>query len=268
MNDFVGGVPQNAIHYFLSGRQVVETREGSPAVSPESLSPKYQYIWSPRYIDALIMRDEYSGGVLQGLSRIFYLSDANYNVTAIADIIGAPVERYDYTPYGETTIYEPDWSDTLSESAYDNTVLYTGRTLDTATGLYYYRARYYDAALERFISRDPIEYNGGDLNLYRYVGDSPMMHSDPSGLSGICSYKLVVDRVERQPGSHFYSPWWLKWRCVYRLTVRWHNCSECEKCPRNGEISYSNVLPTPIPGLLFCPKVLGIAPIVGPCSKK
>ncbi|MHB9082099.1 MAG: RHS repeat-associated core domain-containing protein [Pirellulaceae bacterium] len=44
-------------------------------------------------------------------------------------------------------------------------------------------ARYYAAHLGRFCSRDPIGYEGG-INLLEYVGDSPLMRTDPSGLWG------------------------------------------------------------------------------------
>jgi RHS repeat-associated protein len=58
---------------------------------------------------------------------------------------------------------------------------YTGRELDTETGLYYYRARYYDAAVGRFISEDPIGFSAGDTNLYRYVFNNATNYTDPSG---------------------------------------------------------------------------------------
>lgn len=59
---------------------------------------------------------------------------------------------------------------------------YTGRDFDSETGLSYYRARYYDARVGRFLSEDPIGFAGGDVNLYRYVGNSPINYTDPSGL--------------------------------------------------------------------------------------
>lgn len=46
----------------------------------------------------------------------------------------------------------------------------------------YYRARYYNLTLQRFISEDPIAFAGGDTNLYAYVGNDPTDSSDPSGL--------------------------------------------------------------------------------------
>lgn len=49
-------------------------------------------------------------------------------------------------------------------------------------GLYYYRARYYSAELQRFISEDPIGLAGGDVNFYAYVGNNPVNRVDPLGL--------------------------------------------------------------------------------------
>jgi RHS repeat-associated protein len=58
---------------------------------------------------------------------------------------------------------------------------YTGRESDPETGLYYYRARYFDANVGRFISTDPIGFEAGDSNLYRYVNNSSTLATDPSG---------------------------------------------------------------------------------------
>lgn len=144
LNNFVGGVPQTATHYYLNtNNQVLETREGSPAASPESLSPKCQNVWSARYVDSLILRDTYSSGVLQPASRLFYLADANYNVTAVVgkvDDAWQTLERYVYSAYGKATIYTPDWTTVRVSSVVGNTTLYTGREVDLATNLYYYRS--------------------------------------------------------------------------------------------------------------------------------
>ena len=59
---------------------------------------------------------------------------------------------------------------------------YTGREPD-ASGLTFYRARYYDPASRRFTQRDPIGFGGGDINLYAYVGNNPVNYNDPSGLA-------------------------------------------------------------------------------------
>ncbi len=59
---------------------------------------------------------------------------------------------------------------------------YTGREYDSFTGLYYYRARWYDAQIGRFISEDPIGFAGGDVNMYGYVKNNPLNKKDPLGL--------------------------------------------------------------------------------------
>ena len=48
----------------------------------------------------------------------------------------------------------------------------------------YYRARYYDPKIGRFISEDPIRFLGGDINLYAYVWNRPTTLVDPEGLIG------------------------------------------------------------------------------------
>jgi RHS repeat-associated protein len=57
------------------------------------------------------------------------------------------------------------------------------RGFDSATSLYYYRARYYDPAAGRFLSEDPIEFSGGN-NFYTYALNRPVILVDPSGLDG------------------------------------------------------------------------------------
>ncbi len=61
-----------------------------------------------------------------------------------------------------------------------NPFRYTGREYDSETGLYYYRARYYDPSTGRFLSEDPISFAGG-INFYPYVGNSPSNLIDPTG---------------------------------------------------------------------------------------
>ena len=66
---------------------------------------------------------------------------------------------------------------------------YTGRENDT-NGLYFYRARYYDPQIGRFISEDPIRFSGG-INFYAYVLDDPIGKRDPNGLrTDVCCRPL------------------------------------------------------------------------------
>jgi RHS repeat-associated protein len=59
--------------------------------------------------------------------------------------------------------------------------LYTGQRYFGGVGLYYYKARFYDPKLGRFLQPDPIGYGDG-MNMYAYVGGDPVNGTDPSGL--------------------------------------------------------------------------------------
>ena len=66
---------------------------------------------------------------------------------------------------------------------------YTGCEFDSESGLYYYRARFYDPQFGRFVAEDPIGFEGG-YNFYAYVLQNPMNTKDPYGLKiWVCSRK-------------------------------------------------------------------------------
>jgi RHS repeat-associated protein len=69
-----------------------------------------------------------------------------------------------------------------STAAVDALFGYAGREWDDSIDLQYNRARWYDPATGRFISQDPIGFEAGDANLYRYVGNGVMTKTDPSGM--------------------------------------------------------------------------------------
>ena len=74
------------VHFFSNrGWQVLETRRSTVGnTGPESLQPEYQYMWSLRYIDAPVLRDKNTDSdSLCDDGRIYYLDDANFNVTTI-----------------------------------------------------------------------------------------------------------------------------------------------------------------------------------------
>ncbi|MBU1043863.1 MAG: hypothetical protein KJ915_05635, partial [Candidatus Omnitrophica bacterium] len=69
---------------------------------------------------------------------------------ALTDSSGATVESYEYDVYGNTIILDAN-RQTLSASQIGNPYMFTGRRFDQETGLYYYRARYYNSELGRFL---------------------------------------------------------------------------------------------------------------------
>ncbi len=101
----------------------------------------------------------------------YYHTDALGAVLALTDQTGAVQTTYRYEPFGSTTV----------TGTSSNSFQWTGRESD-ATDLYFYRARYYSSILQRFITEDPIGFISGDVNLYAYVGNSPVRYVDPLGL--------------------------------------------------------------------------------------
>lgn len=91
---------------------------------------------------------------------------------------------YSYDPYGTTV---------QSGSNTGNSQQYTGREND-GTGLYYYRARYYNAAVARFISEDPLRWRSGQANNYAYVAGRPLSFRDPTGLCADPTHNYTVTR--------------------------------------------------------------------------
>ncbi|NKB24000.1 MAG: hypothetical protein GKR87_06415 [Kiritimatiellae bacterium] len=78
----------------------------------------------------------------------------------------------------------------IPQSALGNPYGYTGRRLDTGTGLYHYCNRAYSPELGRFLQRDPAGYVDG-LNLYAYAKNNPVSYRDPYGLF---RYDHLIDR--------------------------------------------------------------------------
>lgn len=90
---------------------------------------------------------------------------------------------------------------------------YTGRENDGA-GLYYYRARYYDPLLKRFLSEDPIGI-AGSLNVYGYAGGNPVNLIDPTGNStcysqgpGCCGAGAPGGIFKTPAGGGCFTPIW------------------------------------------------------------
>jgi len=132
-------------------------------------------------VDALYARiDDGSGDVA------YYLTDNIGSVRDLIDDAGAAFDHLDYATFGKLT----NETDTGSDR-----YLYTSREYDVELDLQYNRARYYDANTGRWISQDPLGFDAGDSNLYRYVNNGPTGASDPSGLqpSGQAVWDFIKD---------------------------------------------------------------------------
>ena len=102
-----------------------------------------------------------------GVGSTIAMTDASQNI----------VNQYSYDPFGNIA----NQQETITQP-----FKYVGQygVMTEPNGFYYMKARYYDPAVGRFISEDPIGFEGGDVNLMAYVGNNPVTGIDPSGLCG------------------------------------------------------------------------------------
>ncbi|MDD5759859.1 MAG: hypothetical protein PHI06_12350, partial [Desulfobulbaceae bacterium] len=115
-----------------------------------------------------------------------YHFDATGHTVALTNASKGLVNKYAYTPYGIIA----NQTETMPQP-----FKYAGQhgVMAEPNGLYYMRARYYDPQVGRFLSEDSLGFEGGDLNLYAYVGNSPIMGVDPSGLCVQSGIRSAVD---------------------------------------------------------------------------
>jgi RHS repeat-associated protein len=182
----------------------------------------YTYIHGPG-IDEPLVR------VAQGGSAAFYHADGLGSIVKLTDGAGQVVASHDYDA----------WGNLIPGSATPDPFGFTAREWNAETASYYYRARYYDPKLGRFISEDPIGLLGG-MNFYVYVGARPTLLGDPFGLYH-CFYYIQnhIMVCEPQDSRH---PWFQS----YNLTSgqngpeeidaskgkSYSRCDDCQDNPR------------------------------------
>jgi len=108
-----------------------------------------------------------------GEGTAWHLTDHLGTVRDIVNAAGAVINHLDYDSFGQLLAQ--------TNPAFGDRYTFTGREYDATLGLYYLRARHYDPRLGRFTAEDPIRFLAGDTNLYRYVGNSPLIALDPWG---------------------------------------------------------------------------------------
>jgi RHS repeat-associated protein len=149
----VGGV---TTYYLYDEEDIVAEYDSSG-------NPTAAYIHGPGIDEPIEMT---RGGV-----TVYYTADGLGSVRDLTDNTENIVEQYSYDSFGNLT----------TPPATGNPYTYTSREYDGETGLYFYRARYYDPKVGRFLTEDPIGFDGGDVNFYVYVAGNPVNFVDPSG---------------------------------------------------------------------------------------
>ncbi len=174
--------------FIYDGNQIVLQFDRAIAPSDDSADPltlenlSHRYLWNPAAVDQL-MADEHvttpdsPGSILWPLAdHLGTIRDlAAYDSSTDAATI---VNHRTFDAYGNLQ------SQTNATSAHDTLFAFTGRPLDQTTGLQNNLHRWYDAATGRWMSEDPIGFEGKDANLTRYVRNNPPNIVDPIGLWG------------------------------------------------------------------------------------
>ena len=111
-------------------------------------------------------------------SRHFYHYNNRGDTIALTDVSGNVTDSYSYDEYGKLL---------ESTCSTENPFKFVGRygVMDEGDNFYFMRARFYDADAGRFLSEDPLGFEGGDWNLYAYVGGNPVVGIDPEGTFSI-----------------------------------------------------------------------------------
>jgi RHS repeat-associated protein len=146
---------------------------------------KNRYLNGPNENQVLAEETNISGNGA-GTTR-WALTDHEGSVRDVVGNTGVVLDHIQYDSFGNVL--------SQTNSANAMRLGYTGQQFDAETGLYYDHARYYDPASGRFLSTDPSGFSAGDANLYRYVGNSPLNNTDPTGL---CADSSTGDTSDNQ----------------------------------------------------------------------
>jgi RHS repeat-associated protein len=143
----------------------------------------------------LVVRYVFGSGIDESLAASrgatweFYQADGLGSITSLSTTAGTLSDSFVYDSFGNVT---------SSTGTFAQPFRYTGREWDAETGLYYYRARYFDPSAGRFLSEDPIRFQGG-ANFYRYTHNSPLNWIDPSGDDDECYDVPLNGRMTKKP---------------------------------------------------------------------
>ena len=142
---------------------------------------RIEYVWGKDLSGTL----DGAGGV-GGLLYLKYngaiyipLYDANGSVIGYLDAMGNLVATFAYDAFGNELSSTNNQSPTTNNQSLFH-FRYSTKYLDPETGLYYYGYRFYSPVLARWLTRDPIEEQGG-LNLYAFCGNNGVNGFDPYG---------------------------------------------------------------------------------------
>jgi RHS repeat-associated protein len=160
----------------------------------------YSHLTPDDFLSADITSDGQSAGLAQVSGKYYALKDHLNSITDFSNTTGNVVQSYQYTSFGKiVSIKDGSGVDVSSSPKVSLSFTYTGRELDAESGIYYYRARFYDSSIGRFLQADPdpgkISLPSTLLTKYIYTANNPVMHNDPTGRFGIIAAIVISGLV-------------------------------------------------------------------------
>lgn len=137
-----------------------------------------RYTWSPVGLDTPISVYDANAN-----ATYYYNTDANKNITELTDATGTVVAHHEYSPFGKVLVANGTYASI-------NPFRFSSEYHDDETALVYYNYRYYSPELGRWLSRDPIEEDGG-WNLYAMVRNNTINLIDLYGLRSVKDYLMA-----------------------------------------------------------------------------
>jgi RHS repeat-associated protein len=154
------------LHYVYDNEDIVAVLDGNNNVVSN-------FTHGPGIDEPLIMKSSTS-------ENYYYHADGLGSITALTNDAGTIAETIEYQAYGKAVIKDGTGVG-IDKSTIDNTYLFTAREFDSETGMYYFRARYYNVNSGRFVQEDHQVLDAGGNAAYLYVGAAPTNYIDPSG---------------------------------------------------------------------------------------
>jgi large repetitive protein len=174
-----GGVSPTGTKLYVRGTSAMPLQEVFISADGKTRS-SVNYVYGPGGLIAMRKLDD---GTTATLYHI--LSDHLGSARAVIDLNGNVVASYEYLTFGAlSNINEP--------SPGFLPYLYTGQEFDSEIGLYNYRARFYSAAIGRFIATDPGRQY---FSPYIYASNNPVLFIDPTGMFSIGSFFSAIGGI-------------------------------------------------------------------------
>jgi RHS repeat-associated protein len=179
----------NEVYFIYDGNVVVQERNANylPTVTYTRGIDLSGNLQGAGGIGGLLARSDNTQMIIgNSAAHVYYHADGNGNVTMLINNLQGVAAKYLYDPYGNTL----SMSGPLASA---NTYRFSSKEWNANSCLYYYLYRFYDANLQRWPNRDPIQERQ-QMNLYEFVNNNCANAIDLLGLLSKCD----CDRLRRQ----------------------------------------------------------------------